>query len=100
MGNEVERLEAAPREARAVPVGQGAERVPARMITFPARRDDGGRLWEPWVDERAVARHFGASERTIRRWRALGMPSRLFAGLRRYRISECEAWLGGEVRAS
>jgi hypothetical protein len=100
MSGEVERLDAAPMAVRAVPVGERLESGPARLIAFPARRDDAGRPWEAWVDERAVARHFGASERTIRRWRALGMPSRLFAGLRRYRISECEAWHAGERRAS
>jgi hypothetical protein len=64
------------------------------VIVFPARPAVGGTPWEPWVDERAIARHFNACERTIRRWRALGMPSRLFGGLRRYRVSECEAWHG------
>lgn len=97
MSSDVERLDAA---AMAVPGGQLVEGGQARVIAFPARRDDAGRQWEAWVDERAVARHFGASARTIRRWRALGMPSRLFAGLRRYRISECEAWHAGERSAS
>jgi DNA-binding transcriptional MerR regulator len=48
--------------------------------------------WEPWLDERAVASHYGVSTRTIRRWRASGMPSRAFGGVRRYRLSECEQW--------
>jgi hypothetical protein len=64
----------------------------ARVIAFPARFDASGAAWEPWVDERTIARHFNASARTIRRWRELGMPSRLFGGLRRYRVSECESW--------
>lgn len=56
-------------------------------------RDRDGRTWEPWVDEPAIARHFGGvSTRTIRRWRAQGMPSRLNGGRRQYRISECETW--------
>ena len=97
MSSDVERLDAA---ATAVPGGQRVESGPARVIAFPTRRDDAGLPWEAWVDERAIARHFGASERTVRRWRVLGMPSHLFGGLRRYRISECEAWHGGERSAS
>ena len=57
------------------------------LVMFPVRPG-----WEPWVDERVIARHFNACDRTVRRWRGLGMPSRLFGGLRRYRVSECEAW--------
>jgi hypothetical protein len=64
----------------------------AQVLPFPARHDASGATWEPWVDARTIARHFNASERTIRRWRTLGMPSRLFEGLRRYRVSECEGW--------
>jgi hypothetical protein len=70
------------------------------LLAFPARVDAAGRTWEPWVDERMIARHFNASDRTIRRWRSLGMPSRLFEGLRRYRVSECEAWHAREGSAA
>jgi len=52
----------------------------------------GSGVWEPWLDERAVASHYGVSTRTVRRWRADGMPSRAFGGVRRYRLSECERW--------
>jgi hypothetical protein len=38
--------------------------VSAHVIAFPARHADGER-WEPWVDESAVARHFGVSARTV-----------------------------------
>jgi hypothetical protein len=58
-------------------------------ITRPTRR---GLPWEPWVSEEVMARHFSVSDRTVRRWRQQGMPSRLIGGARRYRISECEAW--------
>jgi hypothetical protein len=67
-------------------------RVSAAIIQFPERRDENGQLWEAWVAEVAVARHFSASPRTVRRWRAAGMPSRLIGGLRRYRLTDCEAW--------
>jgi len=87
--------EAAGTVARAAGAGEQG-----RVIAFPARRDGNGAAWEPWVDERTIARHFNASERTIRRWRTLGMPSRLFEGLRRYRLSECEAWHAGEGRVA
>lgn len=71
----------------------------AQILTFPARPADGA-TWEPWVDEPAAARHFGASERTVRRWRTLGMPSRLIGGLRRYRLTECEAWHATRERSA
>jgi hypothetical protein len=87
--------EAAGTVARAARAGERG-----RVIAFPARFDRNGEAWEPWVDERTIARHFNASERTIRRWRTLGMPSRLFEGLRRYRVSECEAWHAGDGRVA
>jgi hypothetical protein len=66
--------------------------VSADVIGFPERRID-GEPWEPWVTEPVIARHFAVSERTVRRWRELGMPSKLRGGCRRYRIMECERWL-------
>jgi hypothetical protein len=66
-----------------------------QLIMFPVRAS-----WEPWVDERTIAKHFDACDRTIRRWRSLGMPSRLFGGLRRYRVSECEEWHAREGDAA
>lgn len=47
---------------------------------------------EPWLRESQLAQHFGVSERTIRRWRKEGMPSRLLGGSRRFRLSDVEAW--------
>lgn len=63
----------------------------AQVIAFPPKRRDGAQ-WEPWLGEGAVARHFDVSPRTVRRWRAEGMPSRLFRGSRRFRLSEIEHW--------
>lgn len=63
----------------------------ARIIPFPAREREGV-TWEPWVGERVVAQHFGVSDRTVRRWMAAGMPSRLVGASRRYRLSECDRW--------
>lgn len=61
------------------------------VIPFPQRQVD-GETWEPWIDEHALARHYGVSTRTVRRWRADGLPSRLIGSCRRYRISDAEAW--------
>jgi hypothetical protein len=60
------------------------------VLRLPARAGDVP--WEPWLGEGLVARHYGVSTRTIRRWRRSGMPSRVFGGVRRYRLSECEGW--------
>lgn len=70
----------------------------AAVHRFPDRYNAAGELWEPWVGEGAVARHFGVSGATIRRWRQAGMPSRKFEGVRRYRLGACERW--HEERAS
>jgi hypothetical protein len=64
----------------------------ADVIQFPPRRDEAGQVWEPWVDEHVVARHFSVSPRTVRRWRVEGMPSKLIGGSRRYRIGDAERW--------
>lgn len=61
------------------------------VVSIAQRRDSSG-VWEPWLDERSLARHYGVSTRTVRRWRAAGMPSRVFGGVRRYRLSACEHW--------
>ena len=62
------------------------------VVVASPLRTDGSALWEPWLDERAIARHFGVSTRTVRRWRMAGMPSRSIGGVRRYRLSACESW--------
>jgi hypothetical protein len=63
----------------------------AEVIAFPPRRR-GGELWEPWLTEAVIARHYSVSARTVRRWRAQGMPSRMLGGSRRFRLSEVERW--------
>lgn len=62
------------------------------VVAFPDRHSEDGERWEAWVGESAIARHFGVSSRTVRRWRGEGMPSRLLGGSRRYRISQAEVW--------
>ncbi len=61
------------------------------VVALPSRTGE-SIVWEPWHDERVVARHYGVSTRTVRRWRAAGMPSRSIGGVRRYRLSACELW--------
>jgi phage terminase Nu1 subunit (DNA packaging protein) len=62
------------------------------LVAMPARRDvEAGS--GPLVRAGVLADHFDVTERTIRRWRELGMPSHGGRGrTRRYRISECEVW--------
>lgn len=57
---------------------------------LPFRRPQDG--YEPWLTERALAVHYGVSERTVRRWRLAGMPSRMLGGSRRFRLREVEDW--------
>jgi hypothetical protein len=59
-----------------------------QLLPFQPRR----RGWEPWLDDATIARHFSVSSRTVRRWRAEGMPSKRLGGARRYRLSDAEAW--------
>lgn len=63
------------------------------LLRMPARPGPDGDPWEPWLTELSVARHFGVSERTVRRWRERGAPSRRLGGSRRYRISQLDQWL-------
>ena len=58
-----------------------------QVIDFPARS-----LAE-FVDERAIARHFGVSTVTIARWRREGMPFVLDSPRRLFNKAECERWL-------
>lgn len=67
------------------------EHTPGIVVPFPERRID-GEIWEAWITEPGLARHFSVSTATIRRWRKAGMPSRVFGGSRRYRITQAEAW--------
>jgi hypothetical protein len=70
-----------------------SESTGAQVIRFPGRRDDRGQTFEPWRDEDFIASHFDVSTRTVRRWRAEGMPSKLLGrSARRYRLTECERW--------
>lgn len=62
-----------------------------QVLAFPQRQVD-GESWEPWVDEKVIAGHFGVSARTVRRWRLAGMPSQLWGASRRFRITDCERW--------
>jgi hypothetical protein len=48
---------------------------------------------EPWLDKRAIAARYACSERWIEYREREGMPSYLIAGRRKYRASECDAWL-------
>lgn len=69
----------------------------AAVHRFPDRFDENGVRWEPWLDAQKIASHFDVDPRTVRRWREDGMPASPFKP-RRYRVSECEAWL--QERAS
>lgn len=48
---------------------------------------------EPWVDAKAVQKHFGMSKSNFEIWYRRGMPVFRIEKLRRFRISEVEKWL-------
>jgi hypothetical protein len=49
---------------------------------------------EPWMSKASLARHFGVSTRTVERWVSRGCASRTIAGMRRFRLSDVEEFLG------
>jgi excisionase family DNA binding protein len=57
----------------------------ARVIPFPR---------EGWVTKRQLAEHLQVSEKTVERWMAAGMPCLRQGRSVRFRVSDCEAWLG------
>lgn len=64
----------------------------AKVIQFPTRHREDGTAWEPWLTQHQIAMHFGVSQSTVKRWTRDGMPSALFGGSRRFKISACERW--------
>jgi hypothetical protein len=48
---------------------------------------------ERWVNKRELAAHLRYSTRWVEQQHHLGLPSEMFGGQRRYRISEVESWL-------
>jgi excisionase family DNA binding protein len=59
-----------------------------RLIRMPPRPGS-----EPWLSKRQIAAYFGFSTRWVEMRVRDGMPSEMFGGHRRFRASECEAWL-------
>src|SRR3954467_3259598 len=49
------------------------------VVAMPTRLDGPG-TFEPWLDERGLARHYAVSTRTIRRWRGRDAVSRVRPG--------------------
>lgn len=51
--------------------------------------------YEPWLSSAELAQHFRVSTRTVGRWVDAGMPCAVppGGGRRRFRVSECEAWM-------
>lgn len=48
---------------------------------------------EPWLTKRQLSGYLGRSVRWVEARTQEGLPSRLLAGRRQYRVSECETWL-------
>lgn len=58
------------------------------VIPFSART-----RWEPWLNKRQVAAHYGRSTRWIELRVREGLPSRMLGGRRAFRLSEVDEWL-------
>lgn len=48
---------------------------------------------EPWVDAKTIQKHFGMSKSNFEIWFRRGMPVMRIDKLRRFKISQVEAWL-------
>lgn len=48
---------------------------------------------EPWISKNVLASYLSCSKRWVEQRTSEGMPSRLLAGKRAYRVSEVEDWL-------
>lgn len=48
---------------------------------------------EPWIDKRVLASTLGVSKRWVEQRLSEGLPSRLVAGKRVFRLSVVESWL-------
>lgn len=48
---------------------------------------------DPWLDKKGLARELGCSVSFIEKRTREGLPSRLFAGRRQYRLRAAEQWL-------
>lgn len=59
------------------------------VIPFPRR--------DVIMDKRTLAQYLGRSTRWVELRTRDGMPSSLLDGRRKYRLSEVEAWLGGDA---
>lgn len=48
---------------------------------------------DPWLDKKGLAKELGCSVSFIEKRTREGLPSRLFAGRRQYRLRSAESWL-------
>lgn len=48
---------------------------------------------DPWIGKAQFARHLGMSTRWVEQRMREGMPSRMLAGRRQFKVSACEDWL-------
>jgi len=73
--------------------GNLEETVRRQRAAFRGRRP----VVDVLVTEGELAAQFGVSDRTVRRWRADGMPSfKRENGARRYSPAACRAWLAAQ----
>jgi phage terminase Nu1 subunit (DNA packaging protein) len=64
----------------------------ANLHVLPVR-PGGEPLEGPYVRPRQAAEHFGVSIRSLRRYRAAGMPARRVRGTVLYPLRACERWM-------
>jgi transposase len=49
--------------------------------------------FEPYLDKREIAEHYGCSVRTVNEWLRRGAPSAMIAGRRKFRLGKLDPWL-------
>lgn len=70
--------------------------LPADLLDAVARRaaELASERYRPrYLSRRALARHYGVSERTIRTWRERGLPGIRVGREVMYPLKECDRWI-------
>jgi hypothetical protein len=65
-----------------------------QVLAFPARYNPN----ERWLSKQEIARHYSCTTTTIDTWAREGLPYQQLGRRRKFRVSECDAWLAVRFR--